>query len=168
MVLGRPTSLLPFALASKACLGSLSWGFLLTWPNHLSCDLSIRRNNGSMWTGFRTSELRTVLNSVCNSFDSTSKPHFGRLHLWSHSFDHYPRFMTISENGGQKLFWNLRALPFLTILVSWLPSSSVGGGGLEPPHWLVKYAKTHVFCAFEADFLWKMENSPPHTKIAPP
>ena len=28
-----------------------------------------------------------------------------------------------------------------------------GGGGLEPPHWLVKYAKSHVFCAFEADFL---------------
>ena len=28
-----------------------------------------------------------------------------------------------------------------------------GAGGLEPPHWLVKYAKTHVFCAFEADFL---------------
>ena len=26
-------------------------------------------------------------------------------------------------------------------------------GGLEPPHWLVKYAKSHVFCAFEADFL---------------
>ena len=28
-----------------------------------------------------------------------------------------------------------------------------GGGGLEPPHWLVKYAKSHVFCAFEANFL---------------
>ena len=36
-----------------------------------------------------------------------------------------------------------------------------GRGGLEPPHWLVKYAKSHVFCAFEADFLWEMENSPP-------
>ena len=43
-----------------------------------------------------------------------------------------------------------------------------GGGGSSPPHWLVKYAKTHVFCAFEVDFLWKMENSPPHTKRAPP
>ena len=35
-------------------------------------------------------------------------------------------------------------------------SSSVargGRGGLEPPHWLVKYAKSHVFGAFEADFL---------------
>ena len=28
-----------------------------------------------------------------------------------------------------------------------------GAGGLEPPHWLVKYAKSHVFCAFEADFM---------------
>ena len=28
-----------------------------------------------------------------------------------------------------------------------------GGGGSSPPHWLGKYAKTHVFCAFEADFL---------------
>ena len=30
--------------------------------------------------------------------------------------------------------------------------SSVARGGLEPPHWLVKYAKSHVFGAFEADF----------------
>ena len=42
------------------------------------------------------------------------------------------------------------------------------GGGLEPPHWLVEYAKSHAFCAFEADFLWKTENSPPHLKTAPP
>ena len=26
-------------------------------------------------------------------------------------------------------------------------------GGLEPPNWLLKYAKLHVFSAFEADFL---------------
>ena len=43
-----------------------------------------------------------------------------------------------------------------------------GGGGSSPPHWLVKYAKSHVFCAIEADFLWKKENSHPHTKRAPP
>ena len=37
-----------------------------------------------------------------------------------------------------------------------------GAGGLEPPpHWLVKYVKSHVFCAFEAEFLWKIGNSPP-------
>ena len=36
-----------------------------------------------------------------------------------------------------------------------------GRGGLEPPHWLVKYAKSHVFGAFEADFLSKIENTPP-------
>ena len=28
-----------------------------------------------------------------------------------------------------------------------------GGGGLEPSHWPVKYAKSHVFGGFEADFL---------------
>ena len=41
--------------------------------------------------------------------------------------------------------------------------SSVARGG----HWLVKYAKSHDFCAFEADFLWKMENSPPIRKEPP-
>ena len=41
-------------------------------------------------------------------------------------------------------------------------------GGIEPPHWLVKYAKSHVFGGFEPDFLWKIENSPPHRKTAPP
>ena len=35
-----------------------------------------------------------------------------------------------------------------------------GGGGLEPPHWSEKYAKSHVFGAFEADFCSKYENSP--------
>ena len=39
---------------------------------------------------------------------------------------------------------------------------------LEPPHWLVKYAKSYVFGAFEADFLSKIENSPPHRNTAPP
>ena len=38
-----------------------------------------------------------------------------------------------------------------------IPSSVARGGGgrggLEPPlHWLVKYAKSHVFGVFEADF----------------
>ena len=35
-------------------------------------------------------------------------------------------------------------------------------------NWLVKFAKSHAFCAFEANFMWKMENSPPHSKTAPP
>ena len=57
----------------------------------------------------------------------------------------------------------------------WLQHSSVtrgGGGGAgrgsSLPHWLVKYAKSHVFGAFEADFLWKIENRSPHRKTAPP
>ena len=28
-----------------------------------------------------------------------------------------------------------------------------GAGGARAPQWLVKYAKSHAFCAFEADFL---------------
>ena len=36
-----------------------------------------------------------------------------------------------------------------------------GGGSSSLPHWHVKYAKSHVFGAFEADILWKFENSPP-------
>ena len=50
-------------------------------------------------------------------------------------------------------------------------SSSVArggaGGARAPPHWVVKYAKSHVFCAFEVDFLYKMENSPPMRKEPP-
>ena len=41
-----------------------------------------------------------------NSFDSSLKPHFGRFHLWSHSFGHYPTFMTIDENGYKNDFEN--------------------------------------------------------------
>ena len=32
-------------------------------------------------------------------------------------------------------------------------SQGGGGGGARAPHWLVKNAKSHVFGAFEADFL---------------
>ena len=55
----------PFALTSKACLGSLPWGILPTWPNHLSWDLSIRKSNGSMFRNFRiTPDLTFVLNNT--------------------------------------------------------------------------------------------------------
>ena len=54
-------------MESKVCLGSPSWGILLTWPSHLNQDLSIRRSNGSMLRDFRISELRTLLNSVTSS-----------------------------------------------------------------------------------------------------
>ena len=95
----------PVCLASKACLGSLSWGILLTWPNHLSWDRSIRRSNGSMLRDFRISELRTLINSVTPSI-RRKKPHFGRLPLWSHSYGHYLWFMTISENEEKNCFEN--------------------------------------------------------------
>ena len=70
------------------------------------------------------------------------------------------------------IFRTLSTFEFVFCLDTWSATSSVarggGGGGSSPPHWLVKYAKLHVFCAFEADFLWEMENSPPHSKRAPP
>ena len=44
----------------------------------------------------------------------------------------------------------------------WEQQRSQGGGGARaPPHWPFKYAKSHVFGAFEAGFWWKNENSPP-------
>ena len=42
------------------------------------------------------------------------------------------------------------------------PVGSQGGGGAwAPPPWPEKYAKSHVFGAFEADFCLKNQNSPP-------
>ena len=40
-------------------------------------------------------------------------------------------------------------------------SSSIAKGGARAPHWREKYAKYHVFSAFETDFCSKNENSPP-------
>ena len=37
-----------------------------------------------------------------------------------------------------------------------------GGGGLQPPHWPVEYAKWHVFGSFEVDFCNKSGKSPPY------
>ena len=39
---------------------------------------------------------------------------------------------------------------------------SQGGRGARTPHWPEKYAKYHVFRAFEANFCSKNENSPPN------
>ena len=57
-----------------------------------------------------------------------------------------------------------------TLFFSLFISSSVarGGGGARASHWLVKYAKSHHFGGFEAEFLRKIENSPPYWKTAPP
>ena len=65
LVLVRQTG--PFVLACKACLRSLSWGILLTWPNHLNWDLSIQRSNGSTLKDFQISKLRTLSNSATPS-----------------------------------------------------------------------------------------------------
>ena len=44
---------------------------------------------------------------------------------------------------------------------------SIGISSVESPHWLVKYAKSHVFGAFEANFCEKLKIAPPHKKTAP-
>ena len=62
------------------------------------------------------------------------------------------------------LCWGTCLLGIFSLgFVSIATHSSVarGGGGAPAPHWPVKYAKSRVFGAFEADFWWKNENSPP-------
>ena len=76
IVLGRPTGLLPFVLASKAYLGILSCGILLTWPNHLnmakpslvkSFNSEKKRLDVKIFSNLRA----THLVKQCNSFDSS-------------------------------------------------------------------------------------------------
>ena len=57
--LGRPTGLLPLGMADRACFESLSWGILLTWPNHLSCDLLMRKSSDSTF-----SEVFLIFNKI--------------------------------------------------------------------------------------------------------
>ena len=42
-----------------------------------------------------------------------------------------------------------------------------GRGGSSPPHWLVKYAKSHVFCALRPIFCEKWKIAPPIRKEPP-
>ena len=57
-------------------------------------------------------------------------------------------------------------MKYLAVQINILLSSVAGGGGgSRPPHWPVKYAKLHVFGAFEADFWRKNKNSPPQRKL---
>ena len=81
----------------------------------------------------------------------------------------FPRIQVKTKKKGLHQKWNtfFKYWPALRCTPSSVARGG-GGGGSSPPHWLVKYAKSQAFCAFEADFLWKMENSPPHSKTAPP
>ena len=58
-----------------------------------------------MLRDFQISELRALWNSVAPSI-LRKKPHFGRLHLWSHSFGHYLKFINIDENWDKSCFEN--------------------------------------------------------------
>ena len=67
-----------------------------------------------------------------------------------------PKFMFVLRKIAKFLRGNKEYSSFFIARFSVrVASSSVArgkAGGLEPPHWLVKYAKSHVFGAFEADF----------------
>ena len=112
-----PTGLFPFALASKACLGSLSWGIWLAWrPNHLSGDLSVHKSNGSMLRNFRISELQTLQNNSTSSIL--------RRYLVSNACTCNRTLSVITQNSknkwelGQKFFENWKICPFFTILMT--------------------------------------------------
>ena len=59
----------------------------------------------------------------------------------------------------------LERMPFCMLNFSSVARGGGGEGGLSPPHWPVKYAKSHVFGAFEADFCWKNKNSHPQKEF---
>jgi len=61
--LGRPLGRFAVGLASKACLASLLYGVLDTWPNKRSCDILIR-TSGSTFSALQISQLRTLSRSV--------------------------------------------------------------------------------------------------------
>ena len=64
----RPTAgLFPFALASKACLGSFSCVILRTWPNHLSRYLSIQRSVTALCL-----EILEFQSYICTLFNSVT------------------------------------------------------------------------------------------------
>ena len=72
-----------------------------------------------------------------------------------------PSLNIASLNGNESSLGNWfyddvtsRGISFDGLMPHTCSSVARGGrGGSSPPHWLVKYAKSHVFCAFEADFL---------------
>ena len=108
------------------------------------------KNNTFAFCEFLVSRLQfnDCIVQVCGRVDASS----ARLWLWAD--------VVLSKNCETCYFFTVVSI------------SSVARGGrevLEPSHWLVKYAKSHVFCAFEADFLRKKENSPPPPfKNSPP
>ena len=93
------------------------------------------------------------------SLSSIKTPRY--LALLTTLIDPAAQLRFISTGGEWSFGFIIIALDLATF--SSVPRGGGGAGGLEPPHWLVKYAKSHVYGAFEADFLWKIENSPPQT-----
>ena len=64
LIFGRTLDRFPVGLASRTCLSHLSLGILMTWPNHRSGDLSLRRKSGSAFRALRIWPLRTLSRSV--------------------------------------------------------------------------------------------------------
>jgi len=63
-------------------------------------------SSSSKFRDFWVSALCTLIKSRFNSFNSLQKSHFGRLHLRSYSYDHYPRLMTVGKDGNENYFEN--------------------------------------------------------------
>ena len=57
---GRPLSRFPVKCSQQTYFANLSWGILVTWPNHLSWDVSIRRRRVSTFKVLRISQLHTL------------------------------------------------------------------------------------------------------------
>ena len=135
--LSRSTDILLLVITEKACFGILSWGILLTWPNHLSCNLSNEKSRDSTFSELWISELHTLSSKVT--------PLILRKNLVSdactlaiaffRSLPKSPRLMPIGENGNKD-----GAKYSETVLALWQLNDA-------------KHALQRLFCWFRCSFL---------------
>ena len=89
-----------------------------------------------------------LMHTALNNSASTSKLKAGHGMEWNGNLG---MECGRCQNGME---WKISRIEWKTIFHTSIPiPSSVARGGLEPPHWLVKYAKSHVFGAFGDDIL---------------
>ena len=91
-----------------------------------------------MLRDFRISELRALLNSVTPSILRKNLISDTSTNLWSHSFGHFSRFMTIDENGDKNCFENWKLCLFRLfsfhdnqIVLSSHYSTSIANAGIQ-------------------------------------